>query len=93
VTMQSTNRVEPTKIPLESSAARDSMNAMERRVATVPQLSRQRAARQAILIKGAYNGSCSHDISMLKDGWAALTVIESKSLDRLLIGTFEKAYV
>ncbi len=38
-----------------------------------------------ILIEGAYNGSCSHDTSTLKEGWAALTVIESESLDRLLI--------
>ena len=29
---------------------------------------------------------------MLKEGWAALTAIESVSLDRLFIGTLEKAH-
>ena len=29
---------------------------------------------------------------MLKEGWAALTAIESESLDRLLIETLEKAH-
>jgi hypothetical protein len=36
------------KIPSKSSAARDSMNVMEREVAAVPQLPRQGAARQPI---------------------------------------------
>ena len=29
---------------------------------------------------------------MLKEGWAALTAIESESLDRLFPGTLEKAH-
>jgi hypothetical protein len=41
---------------------------------------------------GAYNGSCSHDTSTLKEEWAALTAIESESLDRFLIGKLEKAH-
>ncbi len=41
VTMQITNRVEPTKIPLEPLVVRDSMDAMERGVAAVPQLSKK----------------------------------------------------
>ncbi len=57
-----------------------------------PQLSKQEAVRLPMLIEGAYNGSCLHDTSTLKEGWAALTAIESESLDRLLIGTLEKAH-
>ncbi len=58
VTMKIPNRVDPAKLRLESSVVRDSMNAMKRGAAAAPQLSRQRAARQPILIEGAYNGSC-----------------------------------
>ena len=43
---------------LESSAMRGSMNAMEWGVTVAPQLSRQEAVRQPILIEGAYYGSC-----------------------------------
>ena len=64
---------------------RGSMESLEREVTVAPQLSRQGAVRQPILIEGAYNVSCYHDISTLKEGWAALTAIESESLDRLLI--------
>ena len=71
---------------------RGSMNAMKRGVTVAPQLSKQEAVRQPMLIEGAYNGSCYHDTFTLKEGWAALTAIESVSLDRLLIGTLEKAY-
>ncbi len=71
---------------------RGSMESLERGVTVAPQLSRQGAVRQPILIEGAYNGSCLHDTSTLKEGWVALTAIESKSLDRLLIGTLEKAH-
>jgi hypothetical protein len=41
VTVQITDRVEPVKKPLESSAVRDSMDVVEQEVAAVPQLSRQ----------------------------------------------------
>jgi hypothetical protein len=61
-------------------------------VTVAPQLSRQEAVRLPILIEGAYNGSCLHDTSTLKEGWASLTAIESKSLSRLLTGTLEKAH-
>ncbi len=43
---------------LKSSAVRGSMDAMERAVTAAPQLSRQGAVKQPILIEGAYNGSC-----------------------------------
>ena len=43
---------------LKSSAVRGSMDAMERGVTVAPQLSRQEAVRQPILIEGAYNESC-----------------------------------
>jgi len=33
-----------------------------------------------------------HDTSTPKEGWAALTAIESESLSRLLTGTLEKAH-
>ncbi len=60
------------------------MDAMERGVTVAPQLSRQEAVRQPKLIDGAYYGSCLHDTSTLKEGWAALTAIQNESLDRLL---------
>ena len=68
------------------------MESFERGVTVAPQLSRQGAVRQPILIEGAYNGSCLHDTSTLKEGWAALTAIESESFDQLLIGTLEKTH-
>ena len=68
------------------------MNAMKRGMTVAPQLSKQEAVRQPMLIEGAYNVSCLYDTSTLKEGWAALTAIESVSLDRLFIGTREKAY-
>jgi len=71
---------------------RVSMNAMKRGVTVAPQLSKQEVVRQPMLIERAYNGSCLYDTSTLKEGWAALTAIESVSLDRLFIGTLEKAY-
>ena len=77
---------------LKSSAVHGSMDAMERGVTVAPQLSRQEAVRQPILIEGAHDGSCQHGTSTLKEGWAALTAIESESLDRLLIGTSEKTH-
>jgi hypothetical protein len=80
------------KDALKSSAVRGSMDSMERGVTVAPQLSRQGAVKQPILIEGAYNGSCLHDTSTLKEGWAALTAIESESFDRLLTGTLEKAH-
>ena len=43
---------------LKSSAVRGSMDAMERGVTVAPQLSRQEAVRQPILIEGAHDGSC-----------------------------------
>ncbi len=43
VTMQITDRVEPTKISLESSAVRDRIDVVEWGVAAAPQLSRQGA--------------------------------------------------
>ncbi len=69
------------------------MESLERGVTVAPQLSSQGAVRQPILIEGAHNGSCLHDTSTLKEGWAALTAIESESLDQLLIGTLDKAHV
>ena len=71
---------------------RGSMNAMKRGMTVAPQLSKQEAVRQPMLIEGAYNVSYLYDTSTLKEGWAALTAIESVSLDRLFIGTLEKAY-
>ena len=46
------------KDALESSAVCGSMESLEREVTVAPQLSRQGAVRQPILIEGAYNISC-----------------------------------
>ena len=69
-----------------------SMNAMKRGVTVAPQLSKQEAVRQPMLIEGAYNGSCYHDTFTLKEGWAALTAIKSESLSRLLTGTLKRTH-
>jgi hypothetical protein len=71
---------------------RGSMNAMKRGVTVAPQLSKQEAVRQPMLIEGAYNGSCYHDTFTLKEGWAALTAIKSESLSRLLTGTLKRTH-
>jgi hypothetical protein len=60
------------KDALKSSAVRGSMDAMERGVTVAQQLSRQGEVRQPILIEGAYNGSCLHDTSALKEGVGSL---------------------